>query len=98
MLYVYAISLQAPPTLSFPGTDEGDDPSSTANFSFERNLLPKTLGGIKQRPYGEEGRLVAFTGTVGTGAVLDFVSSVADKVCESVGERGGGFDSLCSSV
>ena len=79
------------PTLSPPVTDEGADPASIANLSFERKVLPKSLGGVKQRPCGVEGRLVAFTAEVGTGAVLDFISSVADKVCESVcGAKGGG--------
>lgn len=83
---MYAICLQAPLTLSLPDIGDGDDPSSIANLSFERNMLPKTLGGIKQRPYGKEGHLVVFTAKVRTQAVLDFVSSVSDKVCEGVGE------------
>ena len=87
IIYVlYVIPLQAPLTLSLPDTDDGDDPSSIANLSFERNMLPKTLGGIKQRPCGKEGRLVVFTAKVRTQAVLDFVSSVSDKVCGGVGE------------
>ena len=82
----YVIPLQAPLTLSLPDTGDGDDPSSIANLSFERNMLPKTLGGIKQRPCEKEGRLVVFTAKVRTQAVLDFVSSVSDKVCGGVGE------------
>ena len=53
-------------------------------------MLPKTLGGVKQRPCGEEGCLVAFTARVGTRDVLDFVSSVTYKVCASVGKQGRG--------
>ena len=84
--HIYVIPLQAPLTLSLPDTADGDDPSSIASLSFERNMLPKTLGGIKQRPCGKEGRLVVFTAKVRTQAVLDFVSSVSDKVCGGVGE------------
>ena len=92
MLYIicYTLPLQVAPTLSPPAADEGADPASIANLSFERNVLPKSLGGVKQRPCGVEGRLVAFTAEVGTGAVLDFISSVANKVCESVCRAKGG--------
>ena len=85
-LRTHAIPFQAPLTLSLPDTGDGDDPSSIANLSFERNMLPKTLGGVKQRPFGKEGRLVVFTAKVRTQDVLDFMSSVSDKVCESVGK------------